>query len=711
MLRNSFPVLLAALTSVLPLGLVSAASTWQTPLEKAQSMLQSLRDEVESEGDKEAVTYDHFACFCKDTIAGKSGAVTMGTSEKNSLQASLDQELVTRQTADTAIDAAAAEIQRLEAELKQMQAQRKTERLQYDAEQVDLTEAITALQSAIHTLEAAKTATGLMQLSHLPATVSKALAIADALAVPQSGAAYSALQKNEADPDNYVFSSSDVITTLHNLMTRFANKKTEIANTESQSRVTYEGLVQDNNDLIKQQRKVVSDQQAAKSISQERIQTLTSDLSAIASQLLDDQKYLAEVSGECSKKAEMWKQRSQVRVDELSALTAALEIINSEKVSGVSSLVQAAPTLIQIRVHKPLLAKRPLTKGSNHTERVALPSQKQQVNRVAVHVDGGVASQRMRAAELLRRKALGGKSLHGGLLMRLASDVEEDPFAKVKVLIQQLIERLLKEAESEANHKGWCDTNMGVAAQGRDNEASKIKDLNSKLEISEARRTKLTNLIISLDTEMLELQTALNESSTVRAQESAQNTAAIKEAEEARDAVASAIRILSEFYGVKPPATAMSLLLRSRNMTGSPEIPDAGFNTAYSGARGGAFGVLGMLEVLMGDFAKTAAQVQAEEVAAEQSFSEFSTATKASLAAKDVAFRERSASLTEADAEDSQNRANLVAAQAALGQLLDELDALYKACVDNSMTAEERKQHREEELEALQEALNILENY
>eukprot|EP00971_Amphidinium_carterae_P149866 2970994-Amphidinium_carterae.1 len=74
MLRNSFPVLLAALTSVLPLGLVSAASTWQTPLEKAQSMLQSLRDEVESEGDKEAVTYDHFACFCKDTIAGKSGA-------------------------------------------------------------------------------------------------------------------------------------------------------------------------------------------------------------------------------------------------------------------------------------------------------------------------------------------------------------------------------------------------------------------------------------------------------------------------------------------------------------------------------------------------------------------------------------------------------------------------------------------------------------
>jgi len=675
-------------------------------------MLQSLRDEVQSAGDKEAATYDHFACFCKDTIAAKSNAVTAGTAEKNSLQASLDQEQVARQTADSAIAAAGAEVTRLEAALTQLQAERKSERLQYDKEQVDLTEAIAALQSAIHTLEAAKTATALVQLSALPPAVLKALTLADALGELQHAASSSpVLVALQEDPANYEFSSDDIITTLHNLLTRFANKKTEIANTEAQNRQTYEGLVLDNKNLIQQQRKEASDQQAAKALSQERIQSLTSDLSSTAAQLLDDQKYLAEVSGECSKKAELWTQRSQVRVDELSALTAALEIINSEKVSGSSSLVQEARSLVQVRAHKPLLTKRNLTS----TPKVALPAQKQQVNRTAAQVDSSVALHRLRvrAADLLRAKSMGGKSLHGALLMRLASEVEEDPFAKVKVLIQQLIERLLKEAESEANHKGWCDTNMGVAAQGRDMEASKIKQFNIKLELSEARRAKLTNLISSLDAEMLELQTALNESATVRSEESAQNTAAITEAQEARDAVASAIRILSDFYGVKPPAAAMSLLHRSRtaNVTGQPEIPDAGFSTEYSGAQGGAFSVLGMLEVLMGDFAKTASQVQAEETAAAQAFYEFSTATKASLAAKNVAFTERSASLTEADAEDSQARAGLVAAQAELGQLLDELDALYKACVDTSMTAEERKQHREEEIEALQEALNILENY
>merc|ERR1719401_1900092 len=64
--------------------------------------------------------------------------------------------------------------------------------------------------------------------------------------------------------------------------------------------------------------------------------------------------------------------------------------------------------------------------------------------------DGG----RQLIISLLKGK---GQELKSTLLVSLASRIADDPFAKVKKLIQELIERLLTEAAQEANQKGWCD--------------------------------------------------------------------------------------------------------------------------------------------------------------------------------------------------------------------------------------------------------------
>merc|ERR550537_1205821 len=97
--------------------------------------------------------------------------------------------------------------------------------------------------------------------------------------------------------------------------------------------------------------------------------------------------------------------------------------------------------------------------------------------------------------DLLRSK---GAQLKSTLLTSLASHVAEDPFAKVKVLI----ERLLKEANAEANQKGWCDKATKDATQKKDYAAQQVEELNGEMATLEALRDKLTEELSVLDEEI-----------------------------------------------------------------------------------------------------------------------------------------------------------------------------------------------------------------
>merc|ERR1719321_2607538 len=73
-----------------------------------------------------------------------------------------------------------------------------------------------------------------------------------------------------------------------------------------------------------------------------------------------------------------------------------------------------------------------------------------------------------------------GYKIKSTLLTSLASQIQADPFAKVKKLIQDLIERLLQESADEANQKGWCDKAMSDAEQKRTYAVEKVAALNSQ---------------------------------------------------------------------------------------------------------------------------------------------------------------------------------------------------------------------------------------
>merc|ERR1712012_617043 len=109
-------------------------------------------------------------------------------------------------------------------------------------------------------------------------------------------------------------------------------------------------------------------------------------------------------------------------------------------------------------------------------------------------------------------------------LSTLAVRVADDPFVKVKKMIKDLIVRLMEEANEEAEHKGWCDTELATIEQTRKEKTEAVETLHAEIDSLEASIAKLTEEISELTKAVAELDAAMAKATTLRQEEKATNT-------------------------------------------------------------------------------------------------------------------------------------------------------------------------------------------
>merc|ERR1712060_994851 len=160
----------------------------------------------------------------------------------------------------------------------------------------------------------------------------------------------------------------------------------------------------------------------------------------------------------------------------------------------------------------------------------------------------------IRAAEFLQDQA---RNLNSRVLSALATRVRDDPFRKVKKMIKDLIVRLMEEANEEAEHKGWCDTELSTNEQTRKEKTEAVETLHAEIDQLEASIAKLTADIAELTKAVAALDAAMAKATTIRQEEKETNEVTIKDSQEAQTAVAQALTVLKEFYSKAGEATAL----------------------------------------------------------------------------------------------------------------------------------------------------------
>jgi chromosome segregation ATPase len=304
-------------------------------------------------------------------------------------------------------------------------------------------------------------------------------------------------------------------------------------------------------------------------------------------------------------------------------------------------------------------------------------------------------------------------------------------------MIYDFLTWLFVDANSDANHEGYCDEEMGKSKITRNKLSEDIDALTAAVEDGKATIMQLTQEIATLTKEVADLDASMGEATKLRKQEKHTNEETVEDAKAAQTAVAAATAILKDFYEKASMATGLLQVGVSRPRMGSEEwkalanpnydgpvdkglkISGAGasyghtegmqtFGEKYTGQQDSAGGVLAMLEVIMSDFANLEADTKAAEAKAQESFEDFMAESKKNKSVKLKKIEMDETDKSDAEVKLQEDTKDLKGTQDELLAADRYYAKLVPQCIDKGMTWEERVAARESEIASLKEALKIL---
>merc|ERR1719443_2299426 len=316
--------------------------------------------------------------------------------------------------------------------------------------------------------------------------------------------------------------------------------------------------------------------------------------------------------------------------------------------------------------------------------------------------------------------------MNSRVLSLLAVRASSDPFGKVIKMVKDMIQKLMEEANEEAEHKGFCDTEMSTNKMTRDTKTALVSQLDATIEELTADINKLAQRESQTVTAIAEIDAAMVKATAERKAEKEKNQQTLSDSKLAQGATQRATQVLKEYYEaasnqvdlpeaegpIKYDPRSLSILSKAaggaalvqsgQKVPGAPEMEEG----KYTGMEGG--GIMGLLEVIESDFAKVISETEAGEAEGVRVFEQFSADSSKDKAVKNTELKHQQDTKTLRTSDLQAAKRDLHGAQAELQAAVDYYEKLKPSCVEVAVSYEDRVAARKEEIESLQEALTIL---
>merc|ERR1719183_831478 len=447
------------------------------------------------------------------------------------------------------------------------------------------------------------------------------------------------------DPAAYKSKSGGILSVLEDMLEKAKAELASAQKAEMNSGFDFKMLKQKLEDAIAFGEKTLAETKKAKAAAEEAKAVAEGELETASKNLSDDETHLKDLQQECMTSAEEDTESKTARAEELEALATTKKIL--EEKTGAAS--DRAYSFIQIGT---------VSKAGTKTKEV-----KQHV------------------LDLLQSLAKKNNDKQLSLLaqrIQSAAMLGEDPFAKIKGLISEMIEKLEADAAKEAGHKAFCDKEMSETKAKKEDKETELDDLSTKIDKATSKIAKLKEEIATLSKELGEIAAAQKKADEMRQEQAAAWAAAKADYEQGLEGVGMALQVLRDYYAEKDEAFIQGnkpAFLQGKMGLGESK---------HSKATGASTGIIGMLEVVESDFSKLLSEGNAAEAMAVEEYEKLTQDNEIATTEKETADKEYSA-------------------------IMDYWEKLQPMCIAKPEPYAERKRRREAEIAGLKEALTILE--
>lgn len=641
------------------------------PVQKVLELLSSLQAKVVKEGEASQSTFDEFTYWCENQSKDLKYAIENGKAQKEDLDATIAKAKSTIDAGNGKIEELTSKLQTLEGDLKDATDIREKEHEEFVVAERDLVDDVDALARAIQILERElekgaafvqmKSATNFAQALKVLVDAS-ALSTQDATrlkAFVQSSEQSSEDDENDSrtmsnmmgapDPAAYESQSGGIVGVLEDLSEKAKTELDAVRKTEMNSQHNYDMLKQSLDDEISDANKEMGEVKKRSSQAAETQATAEGDLAQTTKALDADMQEMSEVHQDCMIKAQDFEAENRSREEELAALAKAKKVLEGSTGGAAGQTY----TLLQFS-----------------SSRSSLATHEDLANFETVMYLKKLAKQlRSPAISLLASKIAS--------FMRLGGT---DPFTKVKGLISEMIEKLLKEAEEDATQKGYCDKEMGETEAKKAELDTSIDDLSTKIDKMSADSAKLKEEVATLQKELADLASSQAEMDKLRQEEKDAYAKNKQEMEDGLEGVKIALKIIREFYG----------------------------QNKGDASEGAASGIIGLLEVIESDFSKGLSELNTVENTAQAEYTKQTNENEISTTLKNQDVKYKTMEATKLDKSSAELNSDRKDEQSELDAVLEYYERLKAQCIAKPESYEERVKHREEEIAGLKEALEIL---